>query len=392
MALLLVVFNGENANAADWSVVPSVKQKSEFDSNLLYESQNPKSDFIFSLLSSADYNYTTDSGQLQGRLGWTAWHYLSHRNLDKIDQSYQINGNYQAIPRLKLTMNSAYIVDSSLSEEFAVSGLVMSRTPRQSILLAPGLTYALTERLLANLSYSFNTVTYQDPRFRNYKNHQVSLGLSHPLKNEKTVVNGNISGRENLYAGGDRTSTLTGNLGINHKITETWDANLAGGMNFSRQESSTRVLDTSAFPFFVTVKQQKQTQSNQGLFLALSSTKRWSRASLTGSFNRDLSPSGAGAEVERDAASLSFAYTFTERLSSTLQGSYSLSKTVSQTSNLKTAVSQISNQISYQMTEKLSLTQGYSFGYREDLAGGTNAKRHGVWAMLTYTYPIHYQK
>ena len=85
------------AGAADWSIVPSITQRSEFNSNLNMSPTNVLSDYIFSLSPAADFNYTTEISQLKGHLGLQGQHYISHGNLDHIDQNYQINGRYQVL-------------------------------------------------------------------------------------------------------------------------------------------------------------------------------------------------------------------------------------------------------------------------------------------------------
>src|SRR4030042_2941285 len=129
VALLLGVLWASTGLAADWSVVPSVNAKTEFNSNLNYNFEGRISDFILTLSPAAEFNYATEISQIQGRLGLAGMHYLSHGNLDHIDQNYQINGKYQVAPRWKLSLNSAYIVDTTLVQELETSGLVMTRTP-----------------------------------------------------------------------------------------------------------------------------------------------------------------------------------------------------------------------------------------------------------------------
>ena len=130
LGLLWVSLTLGVGSAADWAVVPSITARTEFTNNLNFAPTAPISDYIFTLAPTANFNYTTDIGQLQGILGVTGRHYLSNGQLDHIDQNFQINGRYQAAPRLNLSFSTAYISDSSLQEEFATSGLIMTRTPR----------------------------------------------------------------------------------------------------------------------------------------------------------------------------------------------------------------------------------------------------------------------
>ena len=231
LGLLWVSLTLGVGNAADWAVVPSVTARTEFNSNLNYDFTAPKSDYIFTVAPAAEFNYTTDIGQLQGRLGLTGLHYLSNGQLDHIDQNFQINGRYQAAPRLNLTLNTAYISDSTLTEELLTSGLIMTRTPRQSIQAAPGVTYALTERLAATVNYNFYKVNYQSPQFQNYTTQQVGLKLVQQLKNEKTSLIGNILANYTQYPAEDSFRSIGFYLGANHKFSPDWEANLVGGIN-----------------------------------------------------------------------------------------------------------------------------------------------------------------
>ena len=49
LAIIMSLWAADLAVAADWSLVPSVTQKSEFNSNLNLTFTNPTSDYIFSL-------------------------------------------------------------------------------------------------------------------------------------------------------------------------------------------------------------------------------------------------------------------------------------------------------------------------------------------------------
>ncbi len=89
LALLWVSLTLGVGNAADWAVVPSVTARTEFNSNLNYDFVAPKSDYIFTLAPAAEFNYTADIGQLQGRLGLTGLHYLSNGQLDILNKTFR---------------------------------------------------------------------------------------------------------------------------------------------------------------------------------------------------------------------------------------------------------------------------------------------------------------
>jgi len=397
LAITMTMCATSLAVAADWSLVPSVTQKSEFNSNLNFAFTNPISDYIFTLTPAADFNYATEITQLQGHLGLSGQHYITNSNLDHIDQNFQINGRYQAAPRVNLTLNSSYISDSTLAEEILASGLVMSRTPRQSFAVGPGVTYNLTERLLATVSYNFNRVLYQAPQYTDYTGHQAGLNFTYLLKNEKTSLISNNIVRETLYAGGNDFKSLGIYLGVTHKFSERWDVNLMSGANISFFSFNTQVLDSSQFPFFISVKTKRVNNSSVTPFFNVSTNYRWStKLSFNAGFKVDQNASAYGAVYEVDQLFLSCGYNFTERLKGSLSGSYSLSNQSSQTINSKYNYYNLSPSFNYQVTEKLSVSPGYSYSGRENLTGvtggGGSGHVHQAWIQFSYTYPIHYQK
>ncbi len=129
LAIIMSLGAANLAVAADWSLVPSVTQKSEFNSNLNLTYSSPDQRLHFYLTPAADFNYTTEITQLQGHLGLSGQHYITNSNLDHIDQNYQINGRYQATPKVNLSLNSLYIVDTTLLQELLASGLVIEPLP-----------------------------------------------------------------------------------------------------------------------------------------------------------------------------------------------------------------------------------------------------------------------
>lgn len=395
LGLVLIMSLGlvNMAGAADWSIVPSVNQRSEFDSNLNMSPTNVLSDFVLSLQPEADFNYTTETSQLTGHVGLLGQHYISHPQIDHIDQNYRINGRYQATPKVGLSLHSSYITDTTLIQELETSGLVIGRTPRQAIFAGPGLTYHITERLFATASYNFNRVLYQAPQYTDYTSHQVGLNFSYLLGNEKTTLISNNIVRESLYAGGNDFKSIGIYVGLNHQFTERWSANVMSGANISFFSFNTQVLDSSQFPFFIQVKTKRYHDSNVTPYVSASTSYRWTKLTATAGLSANQQPSAYGAvyQVYRFYASLGYA--FTERLSGDVRGSFSYSNQTSQALNSEWNYYSVSPSLTYRITERLNVSTGYSFANSASLTStGSSAHRHLAWIQFSFTYPIHYQK
>jgi len=388
-----VVIDPARLGAAEWSVVPDIKARAEYDSNLNFSLRQRVSDYILSLAPSASFSYATESGQLQGVVGVLGQHYLSHGNLDHIDQFVQISGNCQVAPRLKFTLAGAYISDSTLLEELTASGFIIGRTVRQSVQVGPGLVYHLTERLLLNLGYRFYEVHYRTPLFFDYSTQRVSLGLTYLLNNEKSVLRGLVLGRFTSYNQLDNDyQSLGAYLGMEQKFTENWDASLLAGVNVTRVSLSTRVLDAGNFPFFNLLKQVRQTETATSPYVEFSSTRRWARADLTGGYLLDIAPSGSGSLYDYSRAFLSFGYNISERLSGKLNGNLYYNGALFQGTRGRTLVLTVAPELNYKLKEDATLSSGYYYGWRNSYTVDLSTPRNMVWISLSYHYPMYFQR
>jgi hypothetical protein len=381
------------AGAADWSIVPSVTQRSEFISNLNLSPTNVLSDFDLSLKPEVNFNYTTEISHLTGHVGLFGQHYISHPQIDHIDQNYRINGSYQATPKVGLSLSSSYISDTTLIEELQTSGVVIGRTPRQAIFAGPGITYNLTERLLATANYSFNRVTYQAPQYTDYTTHQVGLNFTYLLSNEKTSLISNNIVRETLYSGGNDFKSIGLYLGLQHQFTERWSANVMSGANINFFSFNTQVLDSSQFPFFTRVKTQRTQDSNVTPFVSASTSYHWTKLTASAGLSTNQSPSAYGAvyQVYRFYASVSYA--FTERLHGGVRGSFSYSNQTSQNISSEWNYYNVSPSLTYRLTERLNVSAGYNFASSSSLTStGSSAYGNTAWVLFSFTYPLHYQK
>lgn len=381
------------AIAADWSLVPSVTQRSEFNSNINLTFANPISDYMFTLTPAADFNYTTEISQLQGHLGLSGQHFITQSQLDHIDQNYQINGQYRVSPRVNLSLNSAYIVDTTLQQELLASGQVMSRTPRTSFLANPGATYNITESLLSTVSYNFNRVLYQSPQYVDHTDHQAGINFTYLYKNEKTTLISNNIVRETLYSGGNIFRSLGIYLGVTHKLSERWDVNLMSGANISFFSYNTQVVNFFQAPSFLRINTKTVKDSNVTPYINVSTSYRWNNLTMSADFRRDESPSGYGSIYEVNQLNGALKYQYTERLSGSLSGSYYMSTQSGQTLSSAYNYYTVGANLTYQFTEKLSVSPGYSYGGWESLTGaGGSTHAHIGGIQLAYSYPLHYQR
>jgi hypothetical protein len=261
-------------------------------------------------------------------------------------------------------------------------------------MVGPGVTYNLTERLLASINYNFNRVLYQAPQYTDYTSQQAGLNFTYLLKDEKTSLISQNVVQESLYGGGNTFKSIGIYGGLSHKFSERWDASLMTGVNISFYSFNTQVVNFSGFPFFVLVPTTKRINSSSITpYVNISTSYRWTNLSVSAGASRNQSPSAYGAVYEYNRIYANCAYDINERLRASLNGSYSLSNVSSQSTSSEYNYFNISPQLTYRITEKLSVSPGYSFANSASLTeGGGSGHVHSAWIQFSYTYPIHYQK
>ncbi|MGC2694057.1 MAG: hypothetical protein WA228_15290, partial [Desulfobaccales bacterium] len=306
------------------------------------------------------------------------------------DQSYSINGSYQALPRLGLTMQSSYTVNSTLQQALITSGVITNHVPQTYITVNPGVSYALTERLTATLGYTFNLVNSQASQFINSTNQQGNLSLSYPLKDEKTTIGGTVSANETDYADNDITRQILSYLTVGHRFSEVWNINFSGGLAYTSTNNTSVVTSPATSPFYTVTPQLGRQASFQPYFNA-SATRSWTSTTLSATYQRSQPGSGLGTPVDFNSASLSLSHDFTERLSGSMAGTYTESQPINARGGFETSTYLLSPQLSYKITENLSLIPACSVGLLQEM--GKSADIVSASLMLTYSYPFfHYQK
>jgi hypothetical protein len=273
-----------------------------------------------------------------------------------------------------------------LYQELITSGLVMTRTPRQSIQATPAVTYALTERLAATVNYNFNKVDYTSLLFQNYTTQQAGLRLEQLLKNEKTTLIGNFIASQTVYPAEDNTYKSLGYyLGVDHKFSPDWEITLLGGVNLTFLNYRTQMLNLAQFPYFISFQKLTVHQNSAEPYVNLYVMRRWSNFSVTGGYSRSQSPSAYGTISDMNQFMLTLNYNFTERWSGSLNGFYTINDQISQPRSYQTSFLSLSPQLTYRLTEELTLSPGYQFGQNEDIKYNRIGNGHTVWLMLTYT-------
>ena len=217
------------------------------------------------------------------------------------------------------------------------------------------------------------------------------------LWTERTTLSTTFNGTESKYTGSTDSEykSLLVSLGVNHKYSERWYFNVAGGLNYSFYSTNSQISSFGQFPDFVLVPTRTKTGTNFSPYFNLGATRLWTNLSLTGSFSRNQQASAYGYISQVNALSLAMNYRFTEKLNGSLSGSYSMSSQSSNTSQNQNNYYTVGPSLSHLITEKLLPPRRIGFltkAMRNKIPGTSSTNVHDISLMLTYSYPLHYQK
>ena len=106
------------------------------------------------------------------------------------------------------------------------------------------------------------------------------------LLSEKSTLSTTFSGTQSQYTGSTNSDykSLLFSLGLQHKYSENWGFNVAGGVNYSFYSTNSQIASFGQFPNFVSVPTQTQKGTNFSPYFSLGATRRWTNLSITWEF------------------------------------------------------------------------------------------------------------
>lgn len=329
--------NSENVVAAELVAEPSLDTSITHNDNIQLTTADH--DDVFGIIVSPKIilGYRTETSQINLNTGFDFSHFKDNETLNSDDQSYQLDTQYQT-ERSLWRLDAGFIRDSTRTSEQETTGLVQTANRREKLELSPTMSYALTERLSTQLSYSFQDVKYDvsGTQFLDYQNRVLSNTFSYAI-NERDQIDVTLYGSEyevsDYISGvndfGFKKETLTqsrltetsgAQVGITHKFTETMQGTVMYGEHKTK-ETATAKLHTEYFIFNLEPTDEEaipQVTRGTGKTYSASLEKQFELSTLKAELKHQLSPSGIGVLYQTDSLSLNMHKKMTDLLSFSL--------------------------------------------------------------------------
>ena len=190
--LFVTLFFWTSAYGLDWNRDYGVNATAGWDDNFRLTENNPVETTSASLGVYAELDGATEISNLLFRVGALATNY-SESSIEDTDQYYLSLAAARRGERWSGSLDMSFRSQSTTETELLDSGNLIDGT-RDSINVAPGVSYQLNERNSIYGNLAFLDVTYDTVSLTDYTNNEVVAGWRYSLSETSEMsINGNVS-------------------------------------------------------------------------------------------------------------------------------------------------------------------------------------------------------
>ena len=381
MGSLLAIADQGGAQAAEWSVEPSMSVKGEYNSNLIMAFGPQQSTLGYWISPAARFTGATESLQVSSRLGADYVQYYGGRDATIVNLYFPLSVRYRD-ERSVWGFNGGLTRDNTLRSELLQTGVVLAFAQRNLWSANPTWTYNLTERVSAESSYQYQNAEYDNGGLRfglvGYEVHTTSETLSYQVRDTTSVQ---ITGLFTRFLAPERNDMASDTYGVQvggtHAFSENMTLSASGGPRFigNHIHSGSHSLEDHSTAWVFNGKL----------------TRRFERGSLSLDIGREIYPSGLGLLIQSDRLAANASYELTEKVAISLNGQVAIVNPV-QTSTLliparETRFFTVAPTVNYRVGEYWSIEAGYAYSRRELEGLDQSGVSHAARFMVTY-FPL----
>ncbi len=389
---LALTFSAVPANAAEWTIDPTIELRTGYTDNLNLAIDDKISTTEVSLSPGAVFSVETPNSGASGNVNFNFRRFKEDSNLDDDNVRFDIN-TFHRMERSVTGLNASLIKDTTLDSQLEDTGFVFGRVDRRQLRGGPNWSYSLDERTTAQVNYSYTDVQYKNSGgtgFVDFTVHSGQTSLQRVL-NERAMASLTLSysrsdndnkvesTNTNLQAGGSYqfSETLSGSLFAGIRRTET--DFLRGGFEY--------ILSGDTI-IGIIPRTENVSDSSTGYTFNGDITKTFLRGETKLTASRNISSSTNGAPIEVTRLGWKSRYRLSQLLSAGLNVQFYTSQTDNTASrNLNRDYYWIEPRIDWHLKEfwKISGTYRYTKQTFDDTSD--DATKNAAYLTLTYQWP-----
>lgn len=297
----------------------------EYNSNVFWTSRNPQKDRVFSFSPSFTWEKRFPRDAVSAQAGLNFIRYRRNDELDSRSEHYWIAYDTDLTPRFQGNLTGTYFKDTTLESDLEETGIVYSHAAREKYTVSPRLTWLLSEKSRASLSYNYSGIFYTSSSYIEYDVNEGALLISHRMHDGRVNFRWKNGYTRYDYYSRDRhfTDNYHSLLGADYRFSELITISADGGIRFSK--TGTAEGDDL---------QQNDHTTERSRFGQVSFQYQHSRGTITSGLSKDITPSGTYGVITQDKLYLTADYQFLRTLSCKVNLTRNSSKTDNYVFNL----------------------------------------------------------
>ncbi|MGE3978433.1 MAG: hypothetical protein AB7F94_12700 [Nitrospira sp.] len=370
-----------HSEAAEWSLSPSFGVKGVYNSNLLLTPQPHSETYGFWVSPATEIAGKTERLEVSSRLAMDVVRYFGGQDKQFTNVFAPLSVRYKTEKDL-FGFTGGFVRDNTLlGEELQATGVVLQFAQRNLWTFNPTWTRSLTEKLSFQSGVQFSNSTYESGRLVDYRVIGGSSGFQYELtERDQIQLSVSYTGFQTLNSPSPFQANYPGiNMSLTHAFSESLTGTIYGGPRFLSSTSQTQFGDVTA----------RETVWLTGASLS----KKFERAVLHVSFDRNLRPSGFGLLIQTNRGEVSGSYDLSETLACSLDvvgilvtgtNSAGIGRTFQEQKYVN-----VMPKLSWKFLEWWQADVSYMYRWREidTDVGFAQSQAHAITFMVTYYSP-----
>lgn len=353
--LPVMVLLAGSSYADDVQITPDIRLSERYEDNLTLQfSGNERATLVSTISPSLSLLYREEHQQLKANFRWNQQYYHEEPVFDFSEKLSNVKYNFNG-ERFLFDFNGDYLIQSSINTQLdeSGSGNLQLRVPRTTRSASPSATYLFDEQNSLRLGYDYSDVTFErtpgarlNQSYSDYDNQQFSANFVHVF-DERLKLNFLFAYSQFTSSGSLGTGFLFGipfpAFQFNNEFSQKSDMTLyQAGAEYSFDESTklsfsggirntdTRSINTTHLISTDTIFGQPFVNSSSSIGHVFSANlvhnTEWGNINLRAA--QQVNPATTGFQQQTTSFGGGITYNITERVSTSLMGSYLLSESV----------------------------------------------------------------
>jgi hypothetical protein len=362
-----------SVDAADWRITPAISSGAGYTDNPRLSPDGSQAYETYSAELALPMSFDNERTAISLSPRFVFASYPEDRLLDR-DDVYVTLGAQRRYETAVWAASADYVRDTTLTSELGLTGFQETNRPHESLSATLSPTLLLSDRTQVGAQLYRAENTYSDKFLTGLFDYSYSLGAlnaRYVLTEKFSVTLQGSFGRLDAPDAHMRSDNINASAALEWQFSESWRSRFSFGPERTESEGT----------------------SSQGYIYSASLSHDGLRSGIDAVLSRDVTPTGRGVLVTRDQATLSTRYSFTEKLSGTLSGTYVRSKDAIESlavGNQDVDYASLDVSLRWQMNENWSVV--LSLGGRNQKAGeldtaqGSTASIGVAWRGDSYSW------